>query len=56
MCGTDTRVRKSVEGVEYSVSPREWDQRSLSASGSVAIERVSGVWEWKSFHDKGRGK
>ena len=45
-----------MEGVEYSVSQREWDQRSLSASGSVAIERVSGVWEWKSFHDKSRGK
>ncbi len=40
LSGADTRVRKSMEGVEYSASPREGNERALRASGSIAIKRV----------------
>ena len=54
--GADTRVRKAMEGVEYSTSPREWNERTLRASGSVAVERVSSVCKRNGFYDKSGGR
>ena len=44
-----------MERVKHIASPRKWNQRSLCASGRVAIERVGQVGQWDSFHDKSRG-
>ena len=33
-------MRKAMERVEYSASPRKWNQRTLSTGGSIAKERV----------------
>ena len=52
MGGTNTRMRESVQGVEYSATPRLWYKGSLSASRSVTVERVSRVSKWDSFYDE----
>ena len=54
LCCSDARMGKTMERIKHSASSIEWYQRLLCASGSITIEWVARVSQWKYHNRVGR--